>query len=124
MNTMMAPGQPSVCFSCGQPIAAPAVSFGTATIRGAAGQFAVREGFEFRVGRDPVQCPIFLSEPRVSAVHATLKFEAGQLMVRDEGSNNGTWVSGARLSPGVWASVAMGQSLRFGPVEFTVQPEV
>ena len=124
MNTMVAPGQPSVCFSCGQPIAAPAVSFGMATIRGAAGQFAVREGFEFRVGRDPAQCPIFLSEPRVSGVHATLKFEAGQLMVRDEGSNNGTWVSGARLSPGVWASVPMGQSLRFGPVEFTVQAEV
>ena len=44
-----------------------------ATLRGAAGQFTIRPGAEVRVGRDPAQCPIFLSEPRVSGVHATLK---------------------------------------------------
>ena len=48
------------------------------------------------------------SEPRVSGVHATLKLDAGQLVVRDESSNNGTWVSGARLSPGVWTPVPAG----------------
>jgi hypothetical protein len=122
---------PPGLFAMGMPARAPA-SFppshepsvtAAATIRGAAGQFAVRGGYEVHVGRDPAQCPIFLSEPRVSAVHATLKFEGGHLMVRDEGSNNGTWVSGARVSPGVWTSVPPGQSLRFGPVEFTVEVE-
>jgi hypothetical protein len=152
MLTMATPGQASVCFSCGQPLprdlpaaasAAPELPafpltgamasplepppnpYGAsgASIIGAAGQFAIRGGVEVRVGRDPAQCPITLTEPRVSGVHATLKFENGQLMVRDEGSNNGTHVNGARIPAGVYTSVATGGSLRFGPVEFTVKLE-
>jgi pSer/pThr/pTyr-binding forkhead associated (FHA) protein len=73
------------------------------------------------VGRDPAACAIFLGEPRVSGIHATLKFEGGQLLVRDETSNNGTWVSGARIAPGMWTPLTTGTPLRFGPVEFTVQ---
>jgi pSer/pThr/pTyr-binding forkhead associated (FHA) protein len=83
----------------------------------------ISSGSEVRVGRDPGQCPIFLSEPRVSGVHATLRFDGGQLLVRDETSNNGTWVSGARIAPGAWIPVPMGTPLRFGPVEFNVQLE-
>jgi hypothetical protein len=156
MNTMATPGQPSVCFSCGQPlpaemtrggggVAAPgfpltgamtaqplvpppnpygqAAGAAAATIRGAAGQFTVRPGAEVRVGRDPALCPIFISEPRISGVHATLRFEQGQLLVRDETSNNGTWINGSRINPGVWTSVPAGAPLRFGPVEFAVQLE-
>lgn len=161
MNTMATPGQPSVCFSCGQPLPAdmargggggvaapgfpltgamtaqplvpppspygaappPQAPPGAATIRGASGQFTVRPGSEVRVGRDPAQCPIFLSEPRVSGVHATLRFDAGQLLVRDETSNNGTWIAGNRISPGVWTPVPAGAPLRFGPIEFAVQLE-
>jgi len=153
MNTMATPGQPSVCFSCGQPLfgeltkggggggvpwfpstgamnaqpAAPTPNAfsapASATIRGSAGQFTVHAGAEVRVGRDPAQCPIFLGEPRVSAVHATLRLEEGHLMVRDETSNNGTWVSGARIAPGVWTAVPAGVPLRFGPVEFTLQAD-
>jgi hypothetical protein len=156
MTTMATPGQPSVCFSCGQPLPAeltkaaggpppnpaytPAGGYGAplpygasaappshpasaATIRGTAGQFTIRPGSEVRVGRDPSQCPIFLSEPRVSGVHATLKFEGGQLLVRDETSNNGTWIAGSRIPPGMWTAVAPGAQLRFGPIEFTVQHE-
>ena len=157
MNTMATPGQPSVCFSCGQPLpaeivkggggvaapgfpltgamsaqplvpppnpyGAPAGAPSAATIRGSSGQFTVRPGAEVRVGRDPAQCPIFLAEPRVSGVHATLRFESGQLMVRDETSNNGTWINGSRINPGVWTSVPAGAPLRFGPVEFAVQLE-
>jgi hypothetical protein len=93
----------------------------SATIVGAAGQFAIRGGIEVRVGRDPAACPITLSEPRVSGVHATLKFEGGQLMVRDESSNNGTYVSGMRIPAQVWTPAMAGASLRFGPVEFTVK---
>lgn len=161
MNTMATPGQPSVCFSCGQPLPAdmmakggggvaapgfpltgamtaqplvpppspygaappPQASPGAATIRGSAGQFTVRPGSEVRVGRDPAQCPIFLSEPRISGVHATLRFDAGQLLVRDETSNNGTWIAGSRIAPGVWTPVPVGAPLRFGPIEFAVQLE-
>ena len=94
-----------------------------ATLRGTQGQFMIRPGAEVRVGRDPGQCTIFLSEPRVSGVHATLRFEGGQLLVRDETSNNGTWISGSRIAPGAWTPVPMGTPLRFGPVEFNVQLE-
>jgi hypothetical protein len=126
MTTMATPGQPSVCFSCGQPLPAEpraAAGANAATIRGAAGQFTIRSGSEVRAGRDPAQCPIFLGEPRVSGVHATLKFDGGQLLVRDETSNNGTWVQGSRIAPGAWTAVPVGGQLRFGPVEFVVQIE-
>jgi FHA domain len=105
------------------PAAPPPQGIGAASLRGSLGQFMIRPGAEVRVGRDPGQCVIFLSEPRVSGVHATLRFEGGQLLVRDETSNNGTWVSGARIAPGAWTPVPMGTPLRFGPVEFNVQPE-
>jgi hypothetical protein len=150
MLTMATPGQASVCFSCGQPLPrsiVPSVDapqypltggmpaelrpppnpYGAAptgaSILGAAGQFAIRGGVEVRVGRDPAQCPITLTEPRVSGVHATLKFENGQLLVRDETSNNGTWVSGSRIPPVTWTLVPPGAQLRFGPVEFTARVE-
>jgi len=153
--TMTTPGQPSVCFSCGQPLPAniaggapgdaalfpltgalparltpppnPYASNGgsggapAAVISGAAGNFSIPAGSEVRVGRDPAQCPVTLSEPRVSGVHSTLKFEASQLWVRDETSNNGTYVAGSRISPGTWVPVPPGAQLRFGPVEFTVR---
>jgi hypothetical protein len=160
MNTMATPGQPSVCFSCGQPLpaemtkggggvaapgfpptgamsaqalvpppnpygaaAVPGAAPSAATLRGTAGQYSVRAGSEVRVGRDPAQCPIYLAEPRVSGVHATLRFDAGQLLVRDETSNNGTWVAGSRITPGAWTPVPPGSPLRFGPIEFDVQLE-
>jgi pSer/pThr/pTyr-binding forkhead associated (FHA) protein len=94
---------------------------GGATIVGALGQFSVRQGSELRVGRDPAQCPVFLQEPRVSGVHATLKFEGGQLWVRDESSNNGTFVDGTRIAAGVWTPVNTAGQLRFGPIDFGVR---
>jgi len=102
---------------------APPPVAAAATIRGPSGQFTVRPGSEVRVGRDPAQCPIFLAEPRISGVHATLRFDAGQLLVRDETSNNGTWIGGSRIAPGVWTPVPVGAPLRFGPIEFAVQLE-
>lgn len=145
---MATPGQASICFSCGQPLprdlpvaeAAPGAMFPLtgampsalspppnpygptgATILGAAGQFAIRSGVEVKVGRDAAQCPIALTEPRVSGVHAVLKFEAGTLFVRDEASNNGTYIDGARIAPSSWTAVPNDARLRFGPVEFNVR---
>ena len=92
-------------------------------IAGAAGVFTVSAGLEMRVGRDGATCQILLTEPRVSGNHATLKFEAGQLLVRDESSNNGTYLNGQRIAGGMWTPVAPGTALRFGPVEFAVRLE-
>jgi hypothetical protein len=97
------------------------VGSGKATLSGAEGVFTVTPGTEVRVGRDPSQCQITLQEPRISGVHATLKLEGGQLLVRDERSNNGSHVNGVRLNPGVWTPAPSGSLLRFGPVELSVQ---
>jgi hypothetical protein len=107
------------------PLEPPPNPYGAtgASILGASGQFAIRAGVDVRVGRDPAQCPITLAEPRVSGVHATLRFENGLLMVRDEGSNNGTYVNGVRIAPSVFTPVSSGAQLRFGPVEFSVRLE-
>jgi pSer/pThr/pTyr-binding forkhead associated (FHA) protein len=75
------------------------------------------------VGRDPALCAVALSEPRVSGLHSTLKFESACLWVRDEQSNNGTFVAGERIAPGAWIPVPPGRPLRFGPVEFDVRLE-
>jgi hypothetical protein len=92
-------------------------------IAGAAGVFTVTAGLEMRVGRDGATCQILLTEPRVSGNHATLKFETAQLLVRDETSNNGTYLNGQRISAGMWTPVPPGAALRFGPVEFAVRLE-
>jgi hypothetical protein len=92
-----------------------------AVLSGSAGVFTVLPGVEMRLGRDAAKCQIALQEPRISGVHATLKLEGGQLMVRDEHSNNGSHLNGVRLNPGVWTPVPAGSMLRFGPIELSVQ---
>jgi hypothetical protein len=92
-----------------------------ATLQGTVGVYPVNEGVELKVGRDPGLCDICLTEPRISGMHATVKFEAGQLYVRDEGSNNGTYIDNGKVQSYAWMSVPAGGSLRFGPIEFTVR---
>ncbi len=105
------------------PYAQPAGGAARAVLQGGSGVFTVLPGTEMRVGRDGAQCGILLTEPRVSGVHASAKLELGQLMVRDDNSNNGTLVNGNRLNPGVWTPVPNGSLVRFGPVEFNVRLE-
>lgn len=95
------------------PYAVPGVR-----LLGAGGPFTVRN--ETTVGRDPNASAIVLAELRVSGVHATLRADPGGLLVRDEGSNNGTWVQGARIEPHTWIVVPIGAELRFGPIQFIV----
>ncbi len=94
-----------------------------ATLQGAAGVFSVSEGTEVRAGRDEAKCVVLLDDASVSGVHATLKIEGGQFWVRDERSNNGTFVDETRLAPGAWTVLRSGSRLRFGPVNFSVRLE-
>ncbi|MEZ4306817.1 MAG: FHA domain-containing protein [Polyangiaceae bacterium] len=94
-----------------------------AVLTGGAGIFTVQAGSEMRAGRDGAVCQLLLAEPRVSGTHATLKVEGGQLLVRDENSNNGTFVNGQRIPAMVWTAVPPGAALRFGPAEFSVRLE-
>jgi hypothetical protein len=106
----------------GPPAAGPS-NVMRATLTGSAGIFTVVPGMEMRAGRDGAACQILLSEPRVSGTHASVKIEGGQLVVRDENSNNGTYVNGQKIQGGVWTPVPPGAALRFGPVEFSVRLE-
>jgi pSer/pThr/pTyr-binding forkhead associated (FHA) protein len=101
----MAPGAPNV------------------SLHGTPGVYPVSEGRELKVGRDPGICDICLTEPRVSGLHANVKLENGQVYVKDEGSNNGTYVNGGKIPSHVWQTVPAGAEVRFGPVEFTVRFE-
>jgi hypothetical protein len=92
-----------------------------ATLQGAAGMFSILAGQESRVGRDATQCVVLLNDPRTSSLHASLKLEGGVLYVRDDGSNNGTFINGAQAPQGLWSPVPQGALLRFGPVEFSVR---
>jgi hypothetical protein len=107
----------------GAPMGGPPMNATRATLSGAAGIFTVMPGMEMRAGRDGAACQILLSEPRVSGTHATLKFEGGQLWARDENSNNGTSINGARIPGSVWTPVPHGATLKFGPIEFAVRLE-
>lgn len=92
-------------------------------ISGTAGTFPINPGAEILIGRDSARCQVILQEPRVSATHAAVRFDGGQILVRDEGSNNGTLVNGNRIAPNVNTPVPPGSILRFGPVEFVVRLE-
>jgi len=94
-----------------------------ATLQGAAGTFSVPAGTEMRAGRDGGRCAILLSDSRVSSVHASFKMENGQLLVRDEGSNNGTFVDGAPAPKGVWTKVRHGAQIRLASVELSARLE-
>ena len=54
-------------------------------------------------------------------MHASIKLEGGVLYVRDEGSNNGTFVNDAQVAAGAWTPVGQGALLRFGPSELSVR---
>jgi hypothetical protein len=105
----------------GTPAAARSRSASQATLQGAAGVFTVAAGGEVRAGRDDSKCVVLLNDPGVSGVHATLKVEGGQLWIRDERSNNGTFVDETRIAPGTWTPLGPGSKLRFGPVAFSIR---
>ena len=104
-------------------LGAPVANVGRAVLQGTGGVYTVVPGLELHVGRDGARCEVLLAEPRISGLHSSLKLEGGQLFVRDENSNNGTFVNSTRLPPGTWNPVPNGSLVRFGPVEMTVRLE-
>lgn len=93
-----------------------------AVLKGDVGVFTIVPGAEMRVGRDS-SCAVFISQPQVSSFHASLKLEGGRLMVKDERSNNGTFVGGVRIAAGHWTEVPHGGFVKFGPEEFRARLE-
>jgi pSer/pThr/pTyr-binding forkhead associated (FHA) protein/predicted Ser/Thr protein kinase len=98
-------------------------AFRRATLQGPAGFFSIDDGMPARAGRDDSKCVVLLQDPGVSGVHASLKIERGRFWVRDEVSNNGTYIDQTRAASGMWTDVPAGSSLRFGPIAFSVRLE-
>ena len=69
------------------------------------------DGCPVLVGRDP-RCDVRLDSIRVSRLHCCLAVADGELVVRDLGSANGSWINGrrvelGRLRPGDELSIAL-----------------
>lgn len=72
-----------------------------------------------RVGRSS-ESDIFLVDPSVSRVHATLEPQGDQVIVRDAGSTNGTFVNGERVQ---LRTLRPGDRVAFGKTEMAVEVE-
>jgi hypothetical protein len=67
-------------------------------------------GAAYRIGRDP-QADIVLADPRVSWQHAIVEEQAGNWLLQDAGSTNGTFVNRQRVQQ---VAIAADCSIRLG----------
>jgi len=74
---------------------------------------------DMRVGRN-TECDIFLVDPSVSRNHATLEVQGNQVVVRDSGSTNGTFVNGERVQ---LRTLRPGDRVAFGKTEMAVEAQ-
>jgi predicted component of type VI protein secretion system len=88
--------------------------------------YVERQGRLITLGRGP-DADVCLPDPTVSPRHATLKKRGKHYLLTDEGSTNGTALSGASGGPPVWLSpgspriVEEGDRIRLGAVELEVR---
>ena len=78
-------------------------------------QFAVRPEAPTRIGR-ALDNDIVVGDASVSRHHASIEYRNGGFLLRDLGSQNGTWVGGQRVTE---ASLGRGDALRLGDARFT-----
>src|SRR5512138_3136555 len=70
------------------------------------------------VGKDPA-CDAPVDDPYVSARHLRIDAEGGRWILRDLGSTNGTFISGARVSR---AELPLGVPVHLGDAEIVLEP--
>src|SRR6516165_3787247 len=72
-------------------------------------------------------CDLVLSDKTVSRRHAMALLEGGEVLVRDLGSTNGSYIQGSRfkeITVGFGAEIKLGRTvLKFLPEEEAVEPE-
>lgn len=106
-------------------LAPPANPYGVkrANVECAGTRAGLPVGVEVRVGRDPSRVGVLIEDPRVSGLHASLRFDGSEVSVRDESSSLGTSVDGVRLTPGEWNRVPTHGQVQLGPVPLQVSVE-
>ena len=72
------------------------------------------------IGRTPDN-KIVVTHPQVSAKHAQIINQGGQLFLEDLGSGNGTFVRGQRLAKGQRVPVQNGEKVYIGPMPLVIQ---
>jgi len=82
------------------------------------GKQVVLSSFPAVIGRDP-NCSIVIASPKVSRKHCRLDDQGGTLVVTDEGSGNGTYVNGQRITQAT--KLSAGDNLTVGPLSFVVR---
>ena len=75
---------------------------------------------KYRLGRSH-QCEFPIDDSTVSGVHCEIVVAAEQVLVRDLGSTNGTFVEGKRIMESV---IGLGQMLKIGDVEAMLEEPV
>lgn len=79
-----------------------------------AGTLVIQLTNSIRIGRDS-HCDVELADPYVSSVHATIERQPKGYLLRDQKSQNGTFVNGNRV---VEAYLNIGDRIRMGEREF------
>ncbi|MEW5883199.1 MAG: FHA domain-containing protein [Armatimonadota bacterium] len=75
---------------------------------------------EYVLGRDAA-CDLPITDATVSRRHATLSVREGALLIRDDGSTNGTYVNGVRLEANTEHPLQPGDKLQVGFVKLRVE---
>jgi pSer/pThr/pTyr-binding forkhead associated (FHA) protein len=107
------------------PAAPPPNPYGVkrASVEHAGQRIGLPVGVEVRVGRDPSRAGLLVQDPRVSGLHASLRFDGNTTFVKDEHSTLGTHLDGRPAVPGIWTAVPAHGVVLLGPVPLQVSVE-
>jgi pSer/pThr/pTyr-binding forkhead associated (FHA) protein len=111
-NPFLAPAGPSAAPSP-EPIGAGAASLLVTSGPYAGRTFPLGEGTAV-IGRDPQASVSFPTDPTTSRRHATIEWDGTAWVLRDQGSTNGSFVNGARVTEHV---LQPGDLIRIGANE-------
>ena len=70
------------------------------------------------IGKDKNKATFAIDDDRISRVHARLFMENGSFVIEDNGSTNGTFVNGRKITRATMLST--GDKLKIGPAEFSI----
>jgi pSer/pThr/pTyr-binding forkhead associated (FHA) protein len=80
-------------------------------------EYVIREGKNTLGRAREADISVFYDD-RVSATHATIVYRNGECRLRDEMTNNGTFLNGQDIGPGGTVSLKHGDVLRVGRCTF------
>ncbi len=77
----------------------------------------INDDDEIKIGRQAETCEYCISEPGISRIHAVLRKKNRKVVIKDEGSTNGTYVNNCRLT-GTEKELNYGDVISFAGIEY------